>query len=278
MLPKGGGRLALAGATAMLAFALGAPTALAMHPSESPHANEPEFQCNEANSQGYLVMPDGERWQCLYDEEAEEYFWEPRRPLMTEYDAVGWKNQYWTAPDGATFRVTTRNEWINWIYYGGSDVFFRDPVNKPLELEAGKVGFYQELWTWNGSAWSECKHTEGWTGASGPGVGMVDTLNYGNAACGAAWYDAITWIEVWNAATSTWDMSPQVDPVEGGHTEGNPQTGENGQVYDPGPDWNGVVPKPPSSAPPALPPIPTLLPPPLGQLGLLSAAPVALGR
>lgn len=244
-----------------VAFGVISQPALAQHPSESPNADQPEYQCNEANENGYILMPDGERWQCLYDPEANDYFWEPRAPSITPNDSVGWVDQYWAAPNGETFRITTRNEWINWIYYAGSDVFFRQPVTQPLTLPSGQVGFYQEFWVWNGTAWSECRDSGGWITGSGTGDGMVDTLNWGNAACGAGWYDAITWVEAWDAATSTWDVSPAVDPVNGGQNAGSTTTGQNGQVYDPPRGWNGKVPKRPSKRIHAGPPATSVFPP-----------------
>jgi hypothetical protein len=251
-------------ATVAMAACVFASSASAYHPSESPNANDPTHQCNEANVDAVLFMPDGEVWVCRYDPIADDYFWEPAAPTTLPGDGTAYKDQYVSSPDGITQRITSRVEWINNVLYSGTDTFFRQPVTSPFNVTGTNMGIYSRVYAWNGSAWSVCKNS-GWVfGTSAQSPGWVHTWNWGRAPCGTAWYAAVAWVERYHPETSSWVLENAGSPVDtsaGGTSLGS--GAQNGQVWDAAPGDEGKKPPKPakdkikltkSDAPPPAPP------------------------
>jgi hypothetical protein len=216
-------------AVAMVWICVQCSPALAMHPSESPNANEPEFQCNAANENGSVLLSDGEQWICKYDPVADDYFWEPL-PTQFPGDGTAYRETRVTAPDGVTFRITSRIEWINHILYSGVDVFSRKPLTSPFVEPAGWVGVYARTWAWNGSAWSICREGP-WVSTTSASDRVAHTFNLGTAPCGAQWYMTHAYIERWHPETTSWIIENSGAPVS---TVNGTNLGAavNGQVWD----------------------------------------------
>jgi hypothetical protein len=232
---------------AMILLSVLTAPALARHPLEQYPDGAGLFDCTADNVNTVLVLPDGERWQCLYDPDFDDYFWEPRVSPTTPTDGVAWRNSTWTAADGITERTTSRVEWVKGVLYTGTDTFIRQPSTSPLTMPSGWIGVYSKLYVHDGTKWTSCRDS-GWNYSSVASPHLVHTFNWGTAPCGAQWYTSLSWAAHWNSSSSSWMVSQQIDPTQpGGHYTG--ATAVNGRVFDPRPGDDSSPPKPPKHGP-----------------------------
>lgn len=211
-------------------------------------------------------MPDGERWICNYDPDFDDYFWEPAAPTTADplTDGIVWdtKDNRWAAPDGITHRTTARVEFIQSTVRTGVDTYTRQPVTSPLTEPAGDIGVFSYLDAWNGAQWSLCE-TSGWAYSAAAQSFYAKTFNWGLGPCGYVWYANVGFVAHWDAATSSWQVSPQANSsgATAQYAGTTAYAGAGfGAVLDPPPA--GAQPAAPTSPPPRAPSPPPPVPGP----------------
>jgi hypothetical protein len=223
-------------------FLLAAP-AFADHPDN--------FGIRPCTSQDVLdgrtvLLPDGQRWHCEGDATYGGYWWVPGIfPWPEGPDAIAYKKQKWTAPDGVIYRVTPRIEWLKSVLYTGSDAFTRKPATSAYFRPAGWAGVFSRLWVWDSatSTWSICRESA-WVHNTAKSDRLVPTFNWGTAPCGARWYMTHGFVDYWNG--SKWIYSPQLSTFGGTSLGSN---AANGTVWDAPPGDNSRPTKPPKYGP-----------------------------
>ena len=227
-----------------------ATPALAMHPEDwnTQNPDNPNPPCNENTPEGYsLHLPSGptdpeggEAWECVYGDDIGDYYWRPVPPDTTPYDVTGWIDFTWADPGAqpgvSSFLIQGYNEWIDNSYRAGYFVSVDNALTSP-GIPADELGVYQGLYYWDSttSTWDACNNT-GWEFGGGTEniINLTNTAEYAAGTCGYNWYNVLTWIEVWNSTTGSWDLSAVADPsTSAGQNVGYASYGANGMVYDP---------------------------------------------
>jgi hypothetical protein len=115
-----------------------------------------------------------------------------------------------------------RSDGLKWPHFGGTDTFVRQPLASPLTKSAGEIGVFSRLYVWDDTllTWRVCREG-GWVYNSVASDSLARTFNWGTAPCGVKFYTAVGWAAHWNTSTSSWVVSPAVDPGdEGGQNLG----------------------------------------------------------
>lgn len=207
----------------------------------------PQTACDANTVGGTIVTPDGERWQCQFNEYFEDYFWTPLPPLVLPTDAVGYKTNTMTTSDGVIHYVSPRVEWINNILYTGFDTYLRKPLTRRWTVVSTWIGVYSYLWAWNGTGWDSCKES-GWVHSTTAGWSFTPTFNWGRAPCGTKWYAASGYAEHWSG--TAWAVDPQSTITVGGTSLGSSKYATRGMVWDPRPGDHRRPGKRPRKMPP----------------------------
>jgi hypothetical protein len=80
----------------------------------------PQTRCDHETVGGSVILPDGERWRCEYDEELDDCFWFRSPPFELPTDTLVWNRHNWTAPDGVIHHVRARLGWVRRMAAGSS--------------------------------------------------------------------------------------------------------------------------------------------------------------